>query len=108
MEGSSSARTYVMKVALGHSASNEIRNAIFKASKLFHGEARLLITDMPNKKLKRTSVLECHIRDTYLFAKETNAWRATMTRYTLHMHWEGHWYQDGQRLQVYKESKKLQ
>ncbi|CAH8350376.1 unnamed protein product [Eruca vesicaria subsp. sativa] len=33
---SSSARTYVMKVALGHSASNEIRNAIFKASKVVY------------------------------------------------------------------------
>nr|VDD36789.1 unnamed protein product [Brassica oleracea] len=42
----------VMQVALGRSASDEIRPGIFKASKLVHGDAGLLVTDMPKEEVE--------------------------------------------------------
>ncbi|XP_013596518.1 PREDICTED: mRNA turnover protein 4 homolog isoform X2 [Brassica oleracea var. oleracea] len=42
----------VMQVALGRSASDEIRPGIFKASKLLHGDAGLLVTDMPKEEVE--------------------------------------------------------
>ncbi|WZZ56427.1 hypothetical protein YC2023_056534 [Brassica napus] len=42
----------VMQVALGRSASDEIRPCIFKAFKLLHGVAGLLITNMPKEEVE--------------------------------------------------------
>ncbi|KAF2547318.1 hypothetical protein F2Q70_00020749 [Brassica cretica] len=42
----------VMQVALGRSASDEIRPGIFKVSKLLHGDAGLLVTDMPKEEVE--------------------------------------------------------
>ncbi|CAG7901789.1 unnamed protein product [Brassica rapa] len=42
----------VMQVALGRSASDEICPGIFKASKLLHGDAGLLVTDMPKEEVE--------------------------------------------------------
>uniref|UniRef100_A0A0D3A599 Uncharacterized protein n=1 Tax=Brassica oleracea var. oleracea TaxID=109376 RepID=A0A0D3A599_BRAOL len=41
-----------MQVALGRSASDEIRPCIFKAFKLLHGVAGLLITNMPKEEVE--------------------------------------------------------
>ncbi|CAN6883302.1 unnamed protein product [Brassica oleracea var. botrytis] len=41
-----------MQVALGRSASDEIRLCIFKAFKLLHGVAGLLITNMPKEEVE--------------------------------------------------------
>ncbi|KAG2299039.1 hypothetical protein Bca52824_035511 [Brassica carinata] len=41
-----------MQFALGPSAWNEIHHAIFKASKLLHGDDELLITDMPKEEVE--------------------------------------------------------
>ncbi|WZY93311.1 hypothetical protein YC2023_065640 [Brassica napus] len=49
-----------MQVALGRSASDEIRPCIFKASKLLHGVVGLHITDMPKEEVERILTYVSH------------------------------------------------
>uniref|UniRef100_M4CRN9 Uncharacterized protein n=1 Tax=Brassica campestris TaxID=3711 RepID=M4CRN9_BRACM len=46
-----------MQVALGRSASDEICHAIFKASKMLHGDDELLIACMPKEEVEKVSSL---------------------------------------------------
>ncbi|KAF3609780.1 hypothetical protein DY000_02046497 [Brassica cretica] len=43
----------MMQFALCSSTSDEVHHAIFKASKLLHGDDELLITDMPKEEVER-------------------------------------------------------
>ncbi|CAG7875510.1 unnamed protein product, partial [Brassica rapa] len=50
----------VIQVALGRSASDEIRPCIFKASKLLHGVVGLHITDTPKEEVERILTYVSH------------------------------------------------